>query len=159
MPAAGGYITAYFDDWCYENCWIGSEHYGLDFGMTTGTDVYATMVQTGTIASTGTGCSEEDCTCNRGMGNFIKLQAVGGDGQTWTAIYMHLENIYVSTGDIVSGGDVIGTADNTGCSTGSHLHYEIRDSYWDAVDPYCTIWSCPYTRSWPSSFECSACPE
>src|SRR5690606_27661797 len=40
--------------------------------------------------------------------------------------YAHMKSILVKKGDIVSRGEVVGTPGNTGRSTRSHLHYEIR---------------------------------
>jgi len=41
-------------------------------------------------------------------------------------LYAHLHRFKVRTGDIVEAGQVIGLGGNSGQSTGSHLHYEIR---------------------------------
>ena len=140
MPSAMGYVTAYYCDWRYYNCWFpGHPHYGLDFGLATGTPIFATA--DGTVVATGGGCSVGDRNCNGGMGNYVVVRA-----QDWTAIYMHLQDIHVSAGQQVNYGDIIGTGGNTGYSTGAHLHYEIRDPGWQAVDPYCTIFDCPYSE-------------
>ncbi|MBI2099013.1 hypothetical protein HYT45_01195 [Candidatus Uhrbacteria bacterium] len=39
-------------------------------------------------------------------------------------------------GQIVSAGALLATADNTGCTSGSHLHFEVRDPLGNRVDPY-----------------------
>lgn len=59
-------------------------------------------------------------------------------------IYGHLAKSYVSKGERVLAGQRIGLTDNTGDSTGSHLHFEYRPAGWEkntgngyagAVDP------------------------
>ncbi|NQX97599.1 MAG: peptidoglycan DD-metalloendopeptidase family protein, partial [Flavobacteriales bacterium] len=41
-------------------------------------------------------------------------------------LYAHLHRLKVKAGDIIEAGQVIGLGGNSGQSTGSHLHYEIR---------------------------------
>ena len=53
----------------------------------------------------------------------------------WVATYMHLEEVYVDEGDLVEWGDVLGTVDSTGNSTGHHLHYQINAPGIGAIDP------------------------
>ena len=42
-------------------------------------------------------------------------------------IYAHLDSIDAKRGEIVKRGDIVGRQGSTGVSTGSHLHYEIRE--------------------------------
>ncbi len=59
---------------------------------------------------------------NQGYGNRIVLD----HGNGYTSMYAHLSNIYVSVGDMVSRGQLIGQMGSTGRSTGTHLHFEIH---------------------------------
>lgn len=44
----------------------------------------------------------------------------------FSTIYGHLAEFYVSKGDVVTIGKVIGFVGSTGRSTGNHLHFEVR---------------------------------
>lgn len=45
----------------------------------------------------------------------------------YVTLYAHLDEIYVTEGDVVAQGQILGTVGTTGNSTGPHLHFEIRD--------------------------------
>lgn len=59
---------------------------------------------------------------NGGYGNLIMLK----HENNMVTYYAHLNNMYVSVGDVVNKGDKIGAVGNTGFSTGPHLHFELR---------------------------------
>lgn len=57
-----------------------------------------------------------------GYGRVIVIRHYNG----LETLYAHLHRFKVKTGDIVEAGQVIGLGGNSGQSTGSHLHYEVR---------------------------------
>jgi len=57
-----------------------------------------------------------------GYGYLIVVDHANG----FATYYAHLSNIYVTVGQAVSRGQVIGAVGNTGNSTGPHLHFEVR---------------------------------
>jgi len=94
-------------------------HEGIDFKGDTGDKV----------RSTGDAIVKK-AEYRSGYGNCIVL--VHGNG--YETMYAHLSKRLVSRGDQVKRGQVIGLVGNTGRSTGSHLHYEVR--HWGkAINP------------------------
>jgi murein DD-endopeptidase MepM/ murein hydrolase activator NlpD len=87
-------------------------HFGQDFSVPPGTDVYATG--DGTVIESGWNTG--------GFGNCIKID----HGNGLHSIYGHLSAIKVAVGLNVKRGDLIGLSGNTGQSTGPHLHYQIN---------------------------------
>lgn len=86
-------------------------HAGIDFAAPRGTAIYAT------------GAGEVVFSARqRGYGNLIKIRHAFG----YETVYAHLNRRRVKVGDKVERGDRIGDMGNTGRSTGTHLHYEIR---------------------------------
>lgn len=58
-----------------------------------------------------------------GYGNLVVIEHDNGF-QTW---YAHMQRRKVKKGDLVYGGERIGDMGSTGYSTGSHVHFEVRD--------------------------------
>lgn len=88
-------------------------HAGVDFAGPRGTPIYATADGTVTFAGR-----------QSGYGNIIIIRHDFG----FETRYAHLSSIGVRVGQRVSRGDRVGAMGNTGRSTGTHLHYEIRVS-------------------------------
>lgn len=59
------------------------------------------------------------------------------EGRKYRHIYEHLLGYQPKVGQVIEKGDLIGWADNTGWSSGSHLHFqlEVWDNGWVAIDP------------------------
>ena len=87
-------------------------HRGLDIAYTRGTQIVATA--NGNVSSV-----EYQ---QYGYGKTITIS------HKWACNtrYAHLDEIFVSKGQYVKQGDVIGLMGSTGRSTGPHLHYEVR---------------------------------
>jgi murein DD-endopeptidase MepM/ murein hydrolase activator NlpD len=89
-------------------------HNGIDIAATPGTPVLA--------AATGRAIVVKVGGYNGGYGNLVIISHEKGV-QT---VYAHLKEVYLSQGQAVSQGQVIGEVGNTGRSTGPHLHFEVR---------------------------------
>jgi len=89
----------------------GRMHEGHDWAGPVGTAIHATA--DGVVVHAGR---------QGGYGNLIKIRHDFG----FETRYAHLSRFRVKVGERVSRGQRIGDMGNTGRSTGSHLHYEIR---------------------------------
>ncbi|MDA8584662.1 DUF5930 domain-containing protein [Rhodobacteraceae bacterium] len=89
----------------------GRKHEGHDWAGSRGTAIHATA--DGIVVHAGR---------QGGYGNLIKIKHEFG----FETRYAHLSKIRVSVGQRVSRGELIGDMGNTGRSTGTHLHYEVR---------------------------------
>lgn len=89
----------------------GRMHEGHDYAGATGTPIHATA--DGVVVHAGP---------QSAYGNLIRIRHDFG----FETRYAHLSKIRVEVGQRVSRGERIGDMGNTGRSTGSHLHYEVR---------------------------------
>lgn len=67
----------------------------------------------------------------------VRVESEQG-GRRFQHIYEHLLGYQPSVGQKISAGDLIGWADNTGYSSGDHLHFQINElikGKWVPVDP------------------------
>ncbi|WP_336878091.1 phage tail tape measure protein [Staphylococcus nepalensis] len=94
----------------------GGKHYGIDFGMPTGTKIRA--LTAGKISQAGPVAG--------GGGNQVTLDEPGGKWFQW---YMHMSKVIAKKGQRVNAGDVIGLSGNTGNSTTPHLHIQRMKGY------------------------------
>jgi len=91
-------------------------HKGIDIANNTGTPVKATA--NGTVIAVGS---------SGNMGKRIMIyHGTDENSNTYVTVYAHLSQFKVSVGEKVSQGALIGLMGNTGLSTGTHLHYEVR---------------------------------
>lgn len=95
--------------------WGYAGHNGIDYGIPNGTPVGAAVA--GTVAAV----SFE----NGGYGNYVKLSHTDG-GKPYFTYYAHLASAAVSAGQKVKAGTIVGFSNNTGASTGPHLHFGLR---------------------------------
>jgi murein DD-endopeptidase MepM/ murein hydrolase activator NlpD len=93
-------------------------HEGLDFRAPTGSKIFA--VADGTISEIRMDGNTNWQT--KPYGNQIRILHEG----EYTTIYAHLQLVSVNVGERVKAGDLIGLADSTGNSSGSHLHLTLK---------------------------------
>ncbi len=116
----------------------GYNHTGLDIGVPKGDNLYAIQDGVVVLARWDSGSDQSKPDGQQGGGG--RMVFILHDNGIMTR-YMHMSAFEVSVGDTVKMGQVIGKVGNTGGSTGSHLHFEIREnatqSNWgDTMDPY-----------------------
>ena len=96
-----------------------SLHYGIDYGMPTGSEV--------TACGAGRVVMAED---RISSGLSIVVEHMPG----LYSLYYHLDSFNVRVGQMVETGDLIGLSGATGLATGPHLHWEVRLNG-EAVNP------------------------
>ncbi|GAA5043796.1 hypothetical protein GCM10023318_05830 [Nocardia callitridis] len=112
-PVAGPISSGFGSRW-------GTAHNGIDFADQLGTPIHS--VSNGTVIEAGPAS---------GFGLWVRVAQEDGT----TAVYGHVNEMFVSAGQQVRAGEVIATVGNRGQSTGPHLHLEIWDQGGTKVDP------------------------
>lgn len=110
LPLEKIFVT---DDYGYDRKTVGQTivHKGTDFRAATGTQVYAMNDGRVALARTFTV-----------YGNTVIVD----HGQGIQTLYMHLSDIAVKTGSMVTRGDVIGHSGMTGYAEAPHLHVSLK---------------------------------
>ena len=94
----------------------GTHHRGIDLVGLDDKTIYSTV--NGVVEA-----ARHDTHPTGGMGLYVRVR----ENRTNRRYYFaHLSDVYVKQGETIAYGDKIGVEGNTGHSTGSHLHYEIR---------------------------------
>lgn len=84
-------------------------HQGVDIDGNMRDPVWAARAGIATVGYSGT------------AGNYVTINHQDG----FSSIYMHLDSVCISSGQIVSAGQTIGAMGKTGVATGDHLHFGI----------------------------------
>ena len=138
MPIAG-HVSRVPEDLCLRDR-DNPEHNGMDYAAVGGTNV--------TAAADGTVIEANTCSKGYGMKIVIEHKRQDGKGSTYVSLYAHLSRMFVSQGQVVKKGDVIGQVGGTSCSGdeggtpwkkySDHLHFELRTSNGGTViNPMC----------------------
>ncbi len=104
---------------------VPDNHTGIDISVPTGTSIRAGG--NGTVLA-----ADDQWPVNTNVaggappyGNFIVINHADGT----QAQYFHLESVNVTANQTVTAGQVIGTSNNTGRSSGAHMHYAVWKSH------------------------------
>jgi murein DD-endopeptidase MepM/ murein hydrolase activator NlpD len=115
MPTAGRVTSCYGPRW-------GTMHQGVDIAAPIGTPIY--VPEGGVVLQAGPAS---------GFGQAVYVQHA--DGQI--TLYGHVNQFFVSAGQVVTAGQQIAEVGNKGQSTGPHLHFEVHQGglYKSRVNP------------------------
>ena len=113
------YITSPYGSRLHPIQGVIKNHDGIDIGGNTGDPVYA--------AADGIVIYSDFN--NGGYGNMIMIDhGVSNEGMKIVTLYAHGDERLKNIGDVVKKGDIIMEMGSTGNSTGSHVHFEVREN-------------------------------
>jgi hypothetical protein len=138
LPVTGPVTQNFGENPALYKQWGYAGHNGIDYGVPNGTPVKAAADGTVAVVSFENG----------GYGNFVKIAHLDGS-TTYYTYYAHLASTAVAAGQKVKTGTVVGASNNTGASTGPHLHFGLKiegqnPAYKGYLDP------APYFKSAPN---------
>lgn len=110
VPCSYICITSPFGNRDAPTAGASTNHKGVDMGAGRGTPVYASRAGIVTIAGH-----------NYSAGNYVQIDHQDG----FKSIYMHLDSYCVSSGQVVSAGQLIGVVGDSGITSGCHLHFGV----------------------------------
>jgi len=120
MPLDNAIITGVYGSQRILNGIPKWPHYGLDFAQKTGTPIKAMNDGITTLA-------EKDLF-------YTGATLIFDHGHGVSTLYMHMDEIFVSVGDHVKKGEIIGTVGSSGRSTGPHLDVRLN-WFGERLDP------------------------
>ncbi|MDY0235381.1 MAG: peptidoglycan DD-metalloendopeptidase family protein [Gudongella sp.] len=131
LPNKGRLTTEFGETRSVNGSMTTYRHSGLDIAAPRGTDVVSTNSGKVTLAMSLTL-----------TGNTIVID----HGQGLFSVYFHLDKLFVSNGELVTRGQVIGAVGSTGFSTGPHLHFTMS-YYRTNIEPGHIIYGKSVTKS------------
>jgi len=120
LKCGGGIAGRGFFAWPATNHTLSGYNFGDNGGSHKGVDISA--IEGSGISAADNGVVTMAGWSEYGYGNLIQVD----HGNGFVTLYAHLSAFYVKECDSVLAGAIIGAAGNTGNSSGTHLHFEIR---------------------------------
>ncbi len=102
----------------------GRSAFSVDFEMPTGTLICA--ARDGTVAEIKDSAGVGGATAKLDSWNFVTIRHSDGTYGTYGHLKQNGVSSHVKVGQQVNAGDVIGESDNSGRTTGPHLHFQVQ---------------------------------
>ncbi len=119
LPADSFVLTSPFGNRISPFTSASESHSGIDLAAPSGTPIHATA--DGIVVFAGRFPQRQSVGWWR-YGNLVVVR----NGNSFITLYGHCDQVVARQGQRVERGDLIATVGNTGWSTSSHLHYEVR---------------------------------